>query len=717
MSEQKLAELVREIQPATFSEDVHGEGHRVVLGKDGSTSLYERGTFDFLQGWRRGSRQFYVRKLGTPLVIEDWRFRWSEGTSTIALDFESTFKIQADKQEEAKKLVAALAKSDGPSATLRTLITSHLYSKLNEMLQQCKSAQDGPASRNLLAAFRTSSLGTGESESLDAAVSDAVERALGGALFRIGFRVLNLPPMQVSIRQEDRFTLGDSEKERKVVTTALLELDNYQNFRKSGLDNENAVREAISGSIRQAVQRHLFAGEYYKVVESFAADKDTIEDKMEGQVAADAAKIGYHLKIFQAFPDIAALALIKGRRLDLHPEECKFKPKNSNGFVQMSIAINVKALGFEKLGSLIHPDVMDIDAPIREQVVQVCRDQIQRIDSTQFNLKFDEIVEPQIKKSITDELMSYDIEADVINVRQHPTEEAARYAAICGQPRSFEVNISSQADAGDADEVQITGRVEVTGMTEGGWEEFVRKNYGYRSDTHMSPQRMCELAAEVGISAPAETSMSDEQRRSLAIEIELAAIRREVISAIRGALETESDLAALTRTEAGRNHIHKKIVAAAANAVQHAFGLAIKLHGLDRGNTLTEIAFLTRRRETLGLVQDRAALQREAEIERFKQLEKGRLDGIEQDFRTRRLLQQTTTDDVDADMQRINERLQTAQLPSDGQPDVSYDEGMKILAAAKKPPQGRNIEHLVTDESAGEKRLPPSASDQDKESE
>ena len=208
-------------------------------------SLYERGTFDFLRGWRRDARQFYVRKLATPLEVADWRFRWSEGTSAIALDFDSSFQIQANEPEEAVKLVAKLAKADGPSAALRALITSHLYSELNRMLYQCQSAPDGTPSRNLLAAFRTSSLGTGESESLNRAVSDGVQRALGGALFRIGFRVLNLPPMQVSIRQEDLFTLGDSDKERKVATTALLELDNYQNFRKSGLNNEAAVREAI----------------------------------------------------------------------------------------------------------------------------------------------------------------------------------------------------------------------------------------------------------------------------------------------------------------------------------------------------------------------------------------------------------------------------------------------------------------------------------------
>ncbi|MDS4076049.1 MAG: hypothetical protein RKO68_08785 [Candidatus Accumulibacter sp.] len=706
MSEQKLAELIREIQPGTFSKQAHGDGYRVVLDKNGNTSPYERGAFDFLRGWRRDERQYYVRKLATPLEITGWRFRWSEGTSAIALDFESSFQLQANGLEEAMDLVSKLAKADSPTETLRALISRHLYAELNRMLQLCQSAADDNPSRNLLAAFRTSSLGSGKSESLNKAVSEAVHHALGGAMFRIGFRVLNLPPMQVSIRQEDMFTLGDSDRERKVTTTALLILDNYQNFRESGLDDENAVRSAISVSIRQAVKRHLFAQRYYEVVRSFATHQDSIKIQMEKQIAKDAAKIGYRLNMFQAFPDIAALALITGRRLDLRPEEHKYKPKNSEGYVQMNIAINVTAQAFERLDRLIHPDTKDVDDPIRRHVEQICRDQIQRIDSTQFNLQFDKIVKPQITESIIQGLKLYDIDAEVIYVLQHPTEEAARYAAICGQPRNFEVVIPSQADAGDADEVQITGRVEVTGMTENGWEQFVRKNYGYRSDTHISWQQMRQLAAEVGIDASGEP-VSNEQRQSLAIEIELAAIRREVTSAIRGALVTESGLAALTRTESGLEKIHAKIRNAAQTAIKDAFGLAIALYGLDRGNTLTEIAFQTRRKETLGLVQDRAALQREAEINRFKRLEEGRLEGISQDFRTRRLLQQETTEDVDADMRRIDERLQAAQLPSDGKPDVSYDAGMEILAAAKKPLQDKRVERLLTDESAEEeKRLP-----------
>lgn len=704
MSEQKLAELIREIQPATFSEQVHGEGYRVVCGKNNSILLYkERGPFDFLMSWGCGEKQFYVRKLAIPLEINNWHFRWSEGTSAIALDFESSFQIQVETPDAAKRLVEKLAKADDLSAALRGLITRHLCSALDEMLLDCTSSQDGAPKSNLLSKFRTSSLGVGESESLNKSVTKAVKEELAGTLFRIGFRVINIPPMQISIRQEDIFTLGDSDKERKVITTALLELDNYQNFRKSGLHNEAAVREAVSDSIRQAVRRHFFAKQYYSVVESFAGVHDSIERQMKEQIAADAVKIGYRLNMFQAFPDIAALTLIHGQRIDLSPEECKYKPKNSNGFVQISLAIKVKATGFKDLGGLIHPDVMEVDVPIRKLIVQTCRDQIQRIDSTQFNLKFEEIVEPKIKKSIIAELKSYDIAAEVVYVRQQPTEEAARYAAICGQPRSFEVNIPPQADAGDADEVQITGRVEVTDMADGGWEQFVRKNYGYRSDAHMSLQQMRHLAMEMGIEVPSETSMSDEHRQSLAIEIELAAIRREVVSAIRGSLVTESDLAAQTRTETGCSHIHKKIHAAAAEAVQQAFGLVIKLYGLGRCSTPTEITLQTRRYETLRLVRERAVLQRDAEINRFNRLEEEKLEGISKIYRTRCLLQQTLTEDVEADKQRIDEWLQADQLPSNGQSDVSYDAGMKILAAEKKSSQGRNTARPITDESAEEK--------------
>lgn len=137
MNEQQLAPLIREIQPTTFSEQAHGYGHRIVYSKNGNTSLYQRGRFDFFLGRGRDERQFYVRELAIPLEINDWHFRWSEGTSAIALDFKSSFQIQVNTSDDALNLVKALAKAEKPTEALRALITRHLYLKMNLMLQQC----------------------------------------------------------------------------------------------------------------------------------------------------------------------------------------------------------------------------------------------------------------------------------------------------------------------------------------------------------------------------------------------------------------------------------------------------------------------------------------------------------------------------------------------------------------------------------------------------
>lgn len=734
MNEQPLAPLIREIEPKTFSERAHGYGHRVVCSKDGNTSLYHRGRLEFFLGRNRNERQYYVRNLSVPLEINDWNFRWSEGTSAIALDFKASFQIQANTSDHALKLVATLAKAENPAEALRTLITKHLYFEMNLMLHRCQASDDGATHRSLLADFHTSSLGISESESLNKAVSKAVDNELRGAqksgvdvqdlkedvsevvekkredaLFRIGFQVLNLPPIQVSISQEDKFKLGDSKEERTVATTALLELDNFQNFRKAELKDETAVREAVSYTISQAVKRHLFAKSYYEVVQSFSTHDDSIETKMKEQISADAAKIGYQLNLFQAFPDIAALALIDGKRLDLLPEDYTYKPNNSYGIVRMNIAVNVTASAFKKLGRLIDPDQRDIDAPIRNQIARICRDEIQRINSTQFNLQFEEEVRPQITRAIIAGLNDYDLDAEVIYVTQHPTEDAERFAAIRGQHRSFEIIVPSQADAGDADEVQITGRFEIVGMGEGGWEQFVRKDFGYRSDTHLSLQQIDKLASESGIDVPVESPMSDEHRRSLAIEIELAAIRQEVMSGIRGLLATEIELAGQMRTKKGRNQIIKAIHTIAERVVEQAFGFKIQLYGVDRGNTLTELVLQRRRAENLGAVIDRSVRQRESDLKKFETITEGQRKAIEEDFRTLYTIQQERTDNIDADLAQIKQRLQDAIVPSDASLEVSYDEGMKILMAAKKQRFGGHDQSLTSDEREGEELSPPTS--------
>ena len=40
-------------------------------------------------------------------------------------------------------------------------------------------------------------------------------------------------------------------------------------------------------------------------------------------------------------------------------------------------------------------------------------------------------------------------------------------------------------------------------MVEGGWERFVRKNHGYRCDTHVSAHEMLKRASEEGIETSA----------------------------------------------------------------------------------------------------------------------------------------------------------------------------------------------------------------------
>jgi len=679
MNDHLFDTLVRTIDPATFSQAAHGAGHRVVHAGKGKVTLYEPRLWDRLRS-RRDEQHYFVKTLATPLVLDDWAFRWSEGTSAISLDFVATFQIQANEDHHARHLVEALHGPEGPAQALRALVDRHLHEAMARQLLECK--REG---RNLLAIFRTSSVGVGESEALNQEVSDKVREALGGLPFRIGLRLRNSPPMQVEVRQEDVFTLADSASARTVVTTALLELDNYQTYKKTGLETDAAIREAISHSIRQAVKRHLFAQKYYAIVRSFASGADSIERQMRAHIADDAARIGYRLNMFQAFPDIAALSLIEGTRVDLPADDFKYRPENSAGHVQMGIALTVRAGDFGLLDRLIPPDAPDIRVPIRKQVHQICQDRIRHVSRMDFNLRFNETVAPRLTQDIVAGLRAYGLESDVIFITQSPTEEAARFGAICGQTTPFSVTIPAHAEAGDADDVVIEGRVEVTGMAEDGWERFVRKDHGYRADSQWSEPKLRARARELGVAFDDAQPVGEAMRRHLAIELELAAIRAGVVDAVKEGLATHAELAAQTRTRAGREQLADDVRRLAREAIRREFGLVVDIHGIVRGDTDTEISFAARRRQGHLLIRGRAEQERLLESEKFDACAKGSLESIGEDFAMRKLLQAERGADPAQDLAAIEARLARETGGLSDRRGLTHTGAMEMLAKSAAP--------------------------------
>ena len=679
MTDHQLDALVRPIDPENFSEAAHGAGHRIVHAGRDRVQRHEPKLLDLFRS-RRHEVHYFVRKLSTPLVVDAWEHRWSEGTSAVTLDFISTFEILANEEHHARQLVEVLHAPEGPAATLHALIQRHLHEAISQQAGECKAQ-----GRNLLALFRTSSVGIGEYEPLNTAVSAKVRDALGGLPFRIGFRLRNLPPMQLEVKQEDSFTLGDSKRERKVVTTALLQLDDYQTYRKAGLDTEEAIRTAIRQSIAQAVKRHLFAQRYYAVVRSFSSGRDSIESRMRAHIEDDAARIGYRVNMFQIFPDIAALALLHGVRIDLPADEFSYRPENSAGFVQMNVALSVKARDFELLDRLIGPDDEDIRIAVRRQVHQICQDQIRHVSRMVFNLRFNDDVVPKVAAAIVSGLRAYGLDCDIIHVTQSPTEEAARFGAICGQTRDFSALVPAHAETGDADYVTVNGRVEVTGMAENGWESFVRKDFGYRADSHWTESKLRQRALLLEIDFDDTQPMTEVLRRHLAIELELVEIRRGVESALVEGLATHAGLAAETRTPQGRMKLSANVQELAKAAILREFGLVVDIHGIRRADTDAEISFQARRGAGHDLIRQRAKQEAALDHDKFDTMAEGIVSGIKEDFEMRKLLQAERSDDPVRDLAAIETRLARETAGSGIRNSLNHAGAMRLLQKAPAP--------------------------------
>ncbi|MGT2476669.1 hypothetical protein [Paraburkholderia terrae] len=685
-----LDTLVRTINPATFSEAAHGSGFRIVREDREHFVIHKSGLLKRLLGPRE-TVQYFVKKTQIPLIVKTWRFHWSEGASAITLDFASIFELQVQGEVSACSFVKALDGEQGPSNALHELIGRELNNVLRGQLDECGSE------KNLLARFRTSTIGIGESETVNRQVSQAVSGALG-THFRIGFTLESSPPMQVEVKGDDEFTLADSAIQRKVVTIALLELDNYQTFKKTGLETDEAIQKTIVQSISQAVKRHLFAQKHQNIMKSFASENDSIKSKMEADIEADARRIGYRVRMFQSFPDIAALVLLETTRIDIPAEDSKYRPRNSTGYVQMELSLSVKAVRFELLHRLISPDENNISQPIIRCVQQICKDQIQKIGRTEFNLRFDEMIVPQLSAAITEGLQSYGLDAEVINIIQTPTEEAARYQALRSErPIAFSASIATHADGGHADPIAVEGNIQITDILENGWDAFESKDFGFRRDSNWTDTRMRSHAEKLKIDCSNTGPLDVLERRSLAIAFELDEIRERVEKTLEGELSKIPGLAREWSSIKTNERIADWIQERARAAIGSEFGLAVSLRTVRRSSTAAENTILARRTAEYDLLLDSAAIDKEHELEKRRTANEATLnlirDAHERDHKV-------FDDDDPVVPKRIEDALAREREAQENAQRVTLDRAHKLL---DQPPA---VEERKTPLPWDTKRLP-----------
>jgi hypothetical protein len=268
-----------------------------------------------------------------------------------------------------------------------------------------------------------------------------------------------------------------------------------------------------------------------------------------------------------------------------------------NERIAIALSVQLKR-DFETLHLLVEPDAVDVLEPIKAQVRLVCRDTIRQFDREQFNLYFRTDIDPVLTDNIVARLGSYGLQTTIIHLTQVPTEDAHRFDALRGRTAGFEVDISPQANDGDADGVSISGKVEVIRMSTTHWEQFEGKDFGFRADSRVTEFWMRQQATARGVAVADVSPLPITDRQALAIELELWEIRDRVVRTLTESLSKVPDLAVSWRTPQESRQIIERAQGLAMQAVEAEFGLVTALRGVQREDTdAEEVARLRRKRQ------------------------------------------------------------------------------------------------------------------------
>lgn len=590
----KLIELIRVLpEPKNFDVTRHGPGYYLIHdagikhGDEKARVHADRVPLSRrLAGLSSDFTHYFVKRLPKDLELTGWRFRWAEASTRMDLELEAGIDLHVTDIEQARALVALLHAPEGPEKALHALIDSTLHTELRE-----RARNDANLLDTILPKSRQASSGV----NLNQAVSEAIQRRLGGASFSIGFSVESHPPRSLDIDEHStRFKTSDTPpNEQQVKTTAQIELKNYQDFKQSGLKSQLDLERAVKEIIDEAVKRHLFGKGYYAVAASFhnaTADTPAIRTQIKTEITEKVGEWGYGVRLFHSVPDIAALDLVRGVRVDILNQE--FRTQRSIGVVKMDVSVLVTARHFQRVAELIPPndakDAEVIRKKLFDLLLQTCRDEVLRIDRRRFNLEFD--AAPEGISSVVDQLTEsfrkaldqrYGLRVDVINIVQQATEDAERFNALRGAGAvPFKLTLSSRGNAGSRDAVQIDGEFEILSMHKEGWEKFEGKDYGFRRSSTFWNASQWEAFRK---------GDEDRERKAQAVRNELAAISARVTSLLTGPLKSLRDLAVRSREYQNLLNLEGVATTLMTKKIEDEFGLVIKLRKFERQDTATEL--------------------------------------------------------------------------------------------------------------------------------
>ncbi len=649
----QLDEVVRETSAKGVDIKVHGPGYHRTLDAKKQKVSDKPPLISKLVGGDTNLHYYYIKQHSKPFVIKDWPFLWAEGTSGVELEFTGRLELTVDTEAQASALVKALGGYESPTTRLHKIIDKHMYSSMTAVYDRCVLED-----RNILENFGVGGVGVGESAELNRDVSQRVSADLD-VPFRVGFKLRSAPPLQVDIKKfPTSFDVADSHITRKIETNALLTLANFQKYKRSGLANEADVRACMEAAIEDSVKRHLFGRPFYDVVQHFSKRPPLIQEQIRTHLQDVAAEIGYELKMFQTLIDIESVKLLDGLRIDMGADSVEFRTRHSNGYVKISVSIEVTAKDFILLKRLIDPNVTKVEPDILRKVESICRDEISKIDRRAFNLEFESKVVPAIETALTDKLEKrYGLDVAIINIEQAPTEDARRFQSISRNTQPFVLHIEPLADAGETDPIDIECKFEIINMSDDGWEKFEAKDYGYRADSPVwTPTKKAALALDVGerIDQPSLEDIENE-RRAEAIRHELQEIAGRIQSAIETHLEKTPGLAkGITQIESNEE-VSRWAKRIAATAIEDEWGLIIELREFKLLKSDSERIALLRREKAREMIEQRL----EDDVQSQKDLIKARRSGDVTHLQA--LFQRRTTllldEDIDRDAEEIREEL------------------------------------------------------------
>lgn len=720
MSANDLDDFLWPISAATFSAKANGAGHRFVM-RDGKAEPFRPRQFGWLRGDLSG-RHVFVRELGVPMHVRNWKMRWSEGTSAIELDFDVNFEIESNGIHAAARLaVVLLSGTDAAGEALRTMIARQLNRQLRLLLQQCEKR-----SESLHDCFLPTALGMSQRRELDAEVSAAVSAELG-LPFRVGFQMRDPAPRQIEVRCINAFTLLDRIGSSEVVTTALLQFDNIQAHKRSGLQDEAAIRAALEQQVAEAVKELLFGKRYYAVARAFAADDNAIRADMAQRLEVFAKSIGYRIRLFSTLIDISALKLFHGLVVDVPAGETY--QLRSRGVVELSVSVQVEAgADDEAMRRLVDANADDPAEPIAALVRRCCRETLALCDYMTVNLRFDAEVRPALETRILDELAGFGLRATILRLRSEPTEDAMRFMELCRLPAiDFSVAASPQADGGHGDAIEVDGIIDIVDLApdEMAWLRFQSGNFGYRRDSPRTLEDMRAQARRRGVG-----DIDARNRRSLAVAIEVAEIRERVMATLRHGMAMESNFARMWASAGNAANIVRWANELVASAIADEFGLCVRLRGFGRRDTLSaataqaiHVARLRSEREAAEQIaqQDKrhdlenhelVHHQRVAQQQRLAEIQDATLaNPMDIDHATQRDQAEREAATLREQMRQREENWRQPAVPSpppawQAPPIPAMDDGIVRLGASARTPLGPANPHAAADAGSALPSMP-----------